>query len=190
MTAELVTGDGQRLVADLAEPLGPRRGAVVLCHPHPLYGGDRFHPLIDSLFRALPDAGFAALRFDFRSAHDHGVGEQLDVAAAVDAVSDGDGPIFVVGYSFGAVVAMATEHPLIAGVVVVAPPLGEETPAPSRPTLILSPRHDQFCSFERAEGLAAPWPGASVEVIESTDHFLHGRIAWITERVIAWLGPP
>ena len=49
--------DGVRLQADLARVDGAR-GAAVVTHPHPLYGGDRFNPVVETMFRTLPDAGF------------------------------------------------------------------------------------------------------------------------------------
>ena len=54
---QITTADGHVLDADLAEPDGPVRGAVVVCHPHPLYGGNRgkvFWKLIGYRFRSGP----------------------------------------------------------------------------------------------------------------------------------------
>ena len=61
-TTSLRTSDGHTLAADLATAEGEPRGAVVLCHPHPQYGGNRFNNVVDALFRALPPAGFTTLR--------------------------------------------------------------------------------------------------------------------------------
>jgi uncharacterized protein len=186
----LHTSDGQRLAADLAEPDGDVRGGVVLCHPHPLYGGDRFHPVVDALFRALPAAGFRAVRFDFRSAHDGGVAERLDVVAALDLVAGDEAapmPLFVAGYSFGAVVALATDDQRIAGVVAIAPPLTPEVPVHAGPALVLSARHDQFFPPDRAATVTAGWPDTTLDVIEGTDHFLVGAAAAVAERTVAWL---
>jgi alpha/beta superfamily hydrolase len=41
---------------------------AVLLHPHPHFGGNRFHPFIEALFRRLPEIGVTAIRFDFLSA--------------------------------------------------------------------------------------------------------------------------
>lgn len=182
----LRTADGQTLAADLAEPEGDPRGGVVVCHPHPLYGGDRFHPVVDAIFRRLPNEGWRTVRFDFRAAHDGGTAERLDVVAALDAV-DGTGPAYVVGYSFGALVALSTQDPRIAGVVAIAPPLGPDAPAPAVPALVLSPRHDQFCPPERVEPIMRGWPDAAFDVIESADHFLVGAASGVAARVAAWL---
>ena len=191
----LHTSDGQTLAADLAEPAGGGRGGVVVCHPHPLYGGNRFHPVVDALFRALPAAGFRTLRFDFRAAHDGGIAERFDVVAALDALTAAgraELPLYVAGYSFGAIVALGTDDARIAGVVAIAPPLSSDVPAHAGPALVLSPRHDQFCPPEQAAAITARWPDTTVDTIEGADHFLVGAAAAAAARTVAWIAerPP
>jgi alpha/beta superfamily hydrolase len=184
---ELHTSDGQRLAADVAEPGEAVRGAVVLCHPHPLFGGNRFHPVIDALFGVLPGAGFTTLRFDFRSEHGGGIAERLDIAAALDHLSGTSQRLFVVGYSFGAAVGLATDDQRVAGIVAIAPPLSPQTPPPTTASLVLTPRHDQYCSPDAAAAIVAAWPDGDFGVIEGADHFLVGRAATVAERSAAWL---
>lgn len=195
-TLTLTTMDGLALDADLVIP-DVVTGAAVICHPHPQYGGDRFNNVVDALFRAFAGAGLATVRFDFRGVnrsegtHGGGVDERMDALAAVEAVEAyaGDGPLVLAGYSFGSVVALGVTHPRINGWVGVAPPLGmmPGTPAAAhdpRPKLLLSPAHDQFsppaATAERAEG----WLHATVEPVESADHFLNGRTAVVAERAL------
>src|SRR4030042_5821320 len=65
-------------------------GGVILCHPHPQYGGDMDNPVILSGVDAASEAGFSTLRFNFRGvgksegAYAGGIGEIEDVQAAVD----------------------------------------------------------------------------------------------------------
>ena len=56
---------GPTLDGALAHPPGAT-GGVVVCHPHPLYGGDMDNPVVLALRLACRDAGLAVLRFDFR----------------------------------------------------------------------------------------------------------------------------
>ena len=187
-TSSLRTSDGQTLAADLAEP-GPDiepRGAVVLCHPHPQFGGNRFNNVVEALYRALPPAGFTTIRFDFREAHDGGVAERLDVVAAIDQVAVG-GSVFVVGYSFGALVALSTPDERIAAIVAVAPPLGPDAADPGRPTLLLTPHHDQFCPPERVRPIVETWSEGELQVVDGADHFLMGHAGEVAERSVAWL---
>jgi uncharacterized protein len=182
--------DGAVLAGDLARPV-EARAAAVLCHPHPAYGGDRHNIVVDALFRALPAAGIAALRFDFRAG---GGGEQDDVLAALDrlAAEVPGVPLWLVGYSFGADVALSVDDPRGAGWVAVAPPLrfgGPPAPArgDSRPALVLVPEHDAYSPPERARAATAAWPAATVEVVPMADHFLAGAAGKVAATVTAWL---
>jgi hypothetical protein len=186
----LVTADGHRLQADLAPAVGAVRGAVVICHPHPQFGGDRFNPVVDAVFRALPPAGWHALRFDFRAAHGHGVDERFDVVAALDALTERfpGAALHLVGYSFGAAVALATGDPRVRSIVAIAPPLTHMSGgAPTVPTLVLAPQHDQFCPPDAAGAATAAWPDVAVEPIAMADHFLAGRTSAVADRVVSWL---
>jgi hypothetical protein len=102
-----ITLDGR-----LRVPVSPRAG-VVLCHPHPAFGGTMDNSLIVHLAEGLSQKGYATLRFDFR-----GVGrstgkatggdrEGEDVIAAADFLkAKGIQPLVACGYSFGAAVAL------------------------------------------------------------------------------------
>ncbi|MQL51043.1 hypothetical protein GFC01_01910 [Desulfofundulus thermobenzoicus] len=50
---------------DLPAVPGPFPG-VVLCHPHPLYGGNMNNNVILAVSQALTSNGIASLRFNFR----------------------------------------------------------------------------------------------------------------------------
>jgi alpha/beta superfamily hydrolase len=192
--AQLTTRDGHTLTGDLALPppgTSPA-GAVVVCHPHPQYGGNRFDAVVTALYDALPAAGFAALRFDFRSGFEGGVGERLDVVAALDHLDTvaalAGVPRAVAGYSFGAVVALTTDDDRIAAVAAIAPPLAVMGATdPGVPTLVLTPRHDQFSPPDATEPLVRAWVDAQHAVVESADHFLAGHALSVAGRVTAWL---
>ncbi len=83
----LTAGD-IRLEAMWSPKPGPR-GAIV-CHPHPLYGGDMDNGVVVTVARALNSCGFSALRFNFRGvgqsegSYGEGVAEQEDLIAACD----------------------------------------------------------------------------------------------------------
>ena len=47
---------------DLPQPFP----AIVMCHPHPLLGGNMDTPVVASVCRAASEAGFASFRFNFR----------------------------------------------------------------------------------------------------------------------------
>jgi alpha/beta superfamily hydrolase len=182
---------------DLARP-DAARAAAPLCHPHPAYGGDRHNIVVDALFRALPAAGVAALRFDFGPGAGRPAGDgdaRADVAAALDrlAAELGEGvPLWLVGYSFGADVALSVDDPRVRGWAAVAPPLRfGGTPVPAggdpRPVLVLVPEHDQYSPPERAAAATGAWPAVTVEVVPMADHFLAGATDRVAAAVVAFL---
>ncbi len=73
--------DGPALEARLG-PVASPKGGFVVCHPHPLYGGDMDNPVVIRAAEVARAAGYATLRFNFRGAggsegaHDKGRGEQ------------------------------------------------------------------------------------------------------------------
>src|SRR5205823_3852327 len=126
----LHTADGLSLEAEWASP-SDARAIAVLCHPHPQYGGTMRSIVISALFEALPERGIACLRFNFRGvegsegSYAEGRDEPLDVAAALDAatVAAVDGPLALIGWSFGADIALGIDDRRVAGWVGIAPPL-------------------------------------------------------------------
>ncbi|MDO8568389.1 MAG: hypothetical protein Q7R57_06715, partial [Dehalococcoidales bacterium] len=66
--------------------------AVVICHPHPLHGGNMDNNVVVSVFEALLEASFIPFKFNFRGVggsegeHGDGNGEREDVSATIDFV--------------------------------------------------------------------------------------------------------
>ena len=196
MSTELriTTDDGESLEAEQAGPEDAAT-AVVMCHPHPTYGGDMRVPVLTELMSALSAAGFGVLRFNFRSAgastgeHDGGDAERHDVQAAAAAARDlwPEARLVVLGYSFGADVSLAAAIDPDARVL-IAPPLQiVSSEPPTCPTLLLVPEHDQFSPPDRASEVTVDWPDADVETLQGADHFLTGATARIAARTVDWL---
>jgi uncharacterized protein len=168
--------------------------AVVLCHPHPQFGGSMRSIVTSVLFTDLPAAGYPCLRFNFRGVegstgeHAHGTHEPLDVLAAISAMADAmpGTPIAVVGWSFGADIALAVVDPRIAGWVAIAPPLrfgGTSFAAASdaRPKHLILGEHDEYRAPDDVQREVEPWVATTVAVIAGASHFFVGR----TDAVVA-----
>ncbi|MER3420233.1 MAG: alpha/beta hydrolase [Chloroflexota bacterium] len=170
---------------------------VVVCHPHPQYGGDMDNNVVRAAVRGVTARGMAALRFNFRGVgrsqgvYDGGHGEQEDVRAAltyaaacpeVDATRLG-----LAGYSFGAVMAALAADHRVAALALIAPPLaaaelGGRLTAVQTPLLLLAGEQDPFCPADALRRLAV---GHRVELvlIPGVDHFWFGRERHIEETV-------
>jgi len=190
--------DGVTLAGEVEVP-SPCRGAAVVCHPHPLYGGDMHSPVVRAISRALVEDGFATVRFDFRGVgdsggeHDGGNAERLDALAALELVEPlaQDGPVLMAGYSFGALVALNVVDPRLSGWIAVAPPFATSRARPlavgdHRPAVIVVPGHDQFTPPTAARAATETWPSAQVVEVPMADHFLSGRLAAVAEAVSAF----
>ncbi|MBP1713269.1 MAG: dienelactone hydrolase [Deltaproteobacteria bacterium] len=115
-------------------PEGPGPfGLVVVCHPHPLYGGNMFNNVVHTVCANLGEKDLAWVKFNFRGVgksggkYSDGIGEQDDTQAAVSFGEKQDridpGKIGVCGYSFGSIVAfaVAAKDPRIKAVAGISP---------------------------------------------------------------------
>ena len=198
----LVTADGLRLTAELAPALaqGPR-AAMVLCHPHPQFGGSMRSLVISELFAALPTVGVTCLRFDFRGVgesqgtFDNGDGERLDARAALDALraeAGGAGPLVLAGWSFGADVALSVNDPHLAAWIAIACPLHythdvEVVATDSRPKRLALAAHDEFRAPEEVIAEVTGWSNTAVEVVGGASHFFVGRTDALTRVVSSFV---
>jgi alpha/beta superfamily hydrolase len=194
------TSDGLDLEAELAVPPTPN-GAVVLAHPHPQQGGSMRSLVTSELFRTLPAAGIATLRFNFRGVEGSegtfggGVAEHDDVVAAIDRlrVATSATPLVLAGWSFGADVSASVVDPRLAGWFLIAPPLrvlpDERLVAASdpRPKHLAVPEHDMFRPPDSAREATAGWTNTTVEVVPGADHFLVGRTAKVAAALVAFV---
>ena len=85
---------------------------VILCHPHPLYGGDMYNNIVIDIAQNLYQLGIGSLIFNFRGVgnsegtFDNGKGEVTDIISAYKYIatlpSINQAKIGIAGYSFGA----------------------------------------------------------------------------------------
>jgi alpha/beta superfamily hydrolase len=178
------------VVLDLNTADDPLAFAVLL-HPHPSYGGDRFHPFIDALFRRLPGISVNAIRFDFSSSEDGRARKEV-----IDAIDEGTGlwpqlRAVLVGYSFGAGIAARVADARVLAWYLLAPPVAMLATAQirevARPKALAVPEHDQFSPAGAVAEEVAGWQAATVTNVPHADHFL-GAVDPIADAALTWIG--
>jgi len=195
----IAVGADLSLEARLALPASATAG-VVICHPHPLYGGDMDNPVVVRAQEVCAELGLATLRFNFRGVgasggvHAGGVGEQDDAAAALDTLAKaiGDGAVAIAGYSFGSRIAalVGSRDGRIGGIALIAPPLAmsdfgffEDRHVP---TLAVAGTRDQYCPLDAFEQFMAARPWLIGATVDGADHFFFGRLFPLGEAVAGW----
>ncbi|HEY4712516.1 MAG TPA: alpha/beta family hydrolase [Dehalococcoidia bacterium] len=177
--------------------------AVIVCHPHPLYGGSMDNNVVYSLSEKLTQASLASFRFNFRGVGEsqgefgQGIGEQEDVKAAISFISTvkevDSKRIGIVGYSAGAGFAfpIGFNDTRIKALAAVSPPLNmfdfDFLKSCPRPKLLISGSRDdlipvdQFLEF--CQNLPEP---KECESIEGADHFWWGYESRLAAKVTAF----
>jgi alpha/beta superfamily hydrolase len=204
---EAITVDGPvALEARVRVPPRARR-AVVITHPHPLYGGSMHSPVPLAIAKTLADLGgddVAWLRFNFRGVgasggiYDDGRGETDDVVAAIaDLRRRAPGAAMsVCGHSFGSWTGLrgAIADGGVERVALVAPSVrffefGEQIEAHFRgPLAVIIGDEDEFSEVSEARDLATKL-GAEIRVLTGFDHhFLKSR-RQMAETVVAFIAP-
>lgn len=91
----------------------PPKGTVLICHPHPLFGGTMHNKVVSTLARTFQNLGLRTVRFNFRGVgksegtHDNGKGETDDLVMLAEWVKESfpNDALWLAGFSFGAYVA-------------------------------------------------------------------------------------
>ncbi len=164
------------------------KGGVILCHPHPQYGGDMHNRVITTALGAAHQEGFSTLRFNFRGvgdsggAYSEGIGEREDVEATIEFLhskqKEPNLPLLLLGYSFGAWtgIPVAIKDECIKGVVAISPPLEiydfNFMKGCKKKKLIVVGDRDNWCPSSRLEEwyrqLDEP---KSLTLVQGADHF-------------------
>jgi len=179
---------GNLKIEGLFEKLSDERG-VVVTHPHPLYGGDMYNNVVETITEAYREKGYSTLRFNFmgvgrsEGGFDQGIGEQENVKAALSYLSDsGLENIDLAGYSFGAWVNAAgiDKFDLAKRLVMVSPPVSFMDFSPVKQSdkikLIITGTEDDIADWKKIEEHLSKWNQKAVfKTIPGADHFYWGK---------------
>ena len=169
-------------------PPAPARGAALICHPHPEHGGTMHTKAVYRTARALLDAGYEVLRFNFRGVghsaghFDGGRGEVDDARAALAWLAERPAAsrlMLVAGFSFGAYVALrlAEQVETIGARIGIGVPLDlfdfDFLRPGGTPLLLVAGAEDRFCPPEALRRLGARLgPQARVRLFPGAGHLL------------------
>ena len=171
---------------------------VVVCHPHPLYGGSMHNNMVDAVCSSLGENQIAWLKFNFRGvgrsggSFGDGIGEKEDAKAAISfgERQDGINPegIGLCGYSFGSIVAfpVAVEDSRVRAVAGIAPFVQPDTLLNqyTRPKLLVCGTQDEFVPSKNLEKVFQRMPEPKkLALFPGVGHFWGGKEEAMAERV-------
>ncbi|HEY5899921.1 MAG TPA: alpha/beta hydrolase [Burkholderiales bacterium] len=178
---EFVAGPAGRIECAVDAPDAPARGAALIAHPHPLYGGTLDNKVVQTLARAFVELGYEAWRPNFRGVggtegrHDEGKGELEDLAAIVAHLKPER--LALAGFSFGAGVQaqlslrVKAERLVLVGVAVTRFKLAPVQAG----TLLIHGELDETVPLAAVLDWARP-QDLPVVVIPGADHFFHRKL--------------
>ena len=194
-------GDGKIALEALFEEGRIGRNAV-LCHPHPLYGGNMHNNVVQTAREAFAALGWGTLRFNFRGVGASGGSAAQGQKDALDLIAvsaylkaNSPGHIDLAAYSYGAWAALEAVRRGFSpdSFILVSPPLDfmsfEELEVPDVPGLVTIGNQDDFCSVQSLRKWLSIRPNARVtlEILPYTDHFYWGTERELSEKITAFL---
>ncbi|MBU7573943.1 MAG: alpha/beta fold hydrolase [Hydrogenophaga sp.] len=196
-----IVGPAGQLELAIDRPTEAVRGTAVIAHPHPLHGGTLTNKVVQTLARACVQAGWTAVRFNFRGVgqsegvYDEGRGELDDLMAVIEAQAP-SGPLCLAGFSFGSFVtchaaarlhgARDIQHLVLIGTAAsrfeVAPVAAELHAR----TLVVHGEQDDTVPLSSVMDWARP-QSLPVLVVPGGGHFFHGQLPLLRELVLRHL---
>jgi len=187
-----IEGPAGKLEALLEEPEDQEpRHAVLVCHPHPQFGGTMHNKVVYRIARGLRRGGAVVLRFNYRGVnlsegeYDNGIGETEDARAALAILrSRYPGlPFSLAGFSFGSriILKLGCETTGVSRLIAVGFPANwSESHTLGQcpvPRVFIVSKNDQFCSVPAMETyFSALQEPKKLIWIEAQDHFFAGAL--------------
>lgn len=203
----ILMGNVGRVEARYHRNNNPEAPLVIVLHPNPLQGGNMNNRVTVTLYNAFVENGFSAIRFNFRGVgksegtYDKGEGELTDTAAVLDwiqSIHQGQRPLWVAGFSFGALIGMQLlmRRPEIVGFVAICPPANLYdfsflAPCPVS-GMIINGEQDAICPITNVNKLVEKLNsqrGISIDyrIIPNCDHSFTNHLNDIKQSVTEYL---
>lgn len=177
---------------------------LVICHPHPQFGGTMTNNVTGKIFHHFSAMGNLCIRFNFRGVgsssgtYSNGVGERQDVKEACLFILNSFphiSRIVIIGYSFGAAIGSSIVDDIseICGFVAISYPF---TFIPNfikysysiKPKLFIMGDRDDFtpiASF-KLEYNKYPTPKNQL-ILEGIDHFWNNKEHFVISEIEKWI---
>jgi uncharacterized protein len=192
-----ISGTAGRIECALDLPTDTPKGLAVVAHPHPLQGGTLDNKVAQTLARALVQAGFVAVRPNFRGVgasegvHDEGRGETDDMRAVVahfqPLYAQSTPSLLLAGFSFGGFVmshVAATLSPK--QLILVGPAVRYGLANVADNTLVIHGEQDEVVALTDVMNWARP-QSLPVVVLPGVGHFFHGQLPLLKRCVLQGL---
>jgi uncharacterized protein len=178
---EFVAGPAGRIECAVDRPESAPRGAALIAHPHPLYGGTLDNKVVQTLARSFLELGYETWRPNFRGVgategvHDEGRGELDDLHAVIMHLNI-ERPVLA-GFSFGAAVQarlaerVRPERLVLVGVGVTR----LQAPTVPADTLVIHGENDDTVPLAAVLEWARP-QDLPVILVPGADHFFHRKL--------------
>jgi len=173
--------------------------AVVVCHPHPQYGGTMRNKVVYWIGRAFEDTGCSVLRFNFRGVEqsegewDEGRGEADDASAALHWMRKRcpDAALWLAGFSFGCYAGLQAAHrsPDVERMFAVAPAVNlwsfDFLDDDTRPLTVVSGTADEIVPFSAVREWVMRHPHIQFHAINGAGHFFPEHMEEMTRALMA-----
>lgn len=197
-----IKGPAGKIEAQITE--GNKSLCVVICHPHPQYGGSMNNNVVYALQEAFTEKNFPTVAFNFRGVmgsegiYDNGIGEQKDLEAVCNYILDtipSIKEILLCGYSFGSTVAggIINNSPKYVGYVAISYPITFipdflDQARTSKPKFFLMGKKDDFTSeFALEHYFESLGPPKLMKLYDHVDHFWGGNERPMVNDVVDWV---
>ena len=174
---------------------------VLICHPHPQYGGNMYNNVVSGVFNRLYNDSISCLRFNFRGVgksngeHSDGTGELSDVKACVNFLINDKNykRIIICGYSYGAAMGSSVINysDKIIGFISISFPwdfVGEkykELSQSNKPKLFIQGTRDTIALYDNFENHYSFYHEPKKKrIIDGADHFYGGHEEKIAQEVL------
>jgi alpha/beta superfamily hydrolase len=192
------TGLGADEQSAMEPSVAQPRAAVVLAHPHPLYGGTMHSKVVFQAAKAFCRIGCTVLRFNFRGvgasegSFDNGTGELADFRRALDfaAARYPGAELWAAGMSFGAWVALTVgvEDDRVSALLAIAPPLEMydfgALRGSTKPKFFVQGERDELCPLKTMrEFYAQLSEPKELVVVDGADHLFDGHVMEVGDAI-------